>query len=226
MEESADPQELESRREEAEREFAAAQQLRYEARAHLDLDSGNRTLQKELDDELEKQQREYTIWWRLRELIGSARGDSFRRFAQGLTLDYLIRLANRHLQRFSGRYRLKRESGEELSMQIVDTWQADTLRPVETLSGGETFLASLSLALGLSELAGRKTRIDSLFLDEGFGSLDAETLETVIAALETLRSAGKLIGIISHVEALKERIPVQIRVQRRGTGYSTLSVVP
>jgi DNA repair protein SbcC/Rad50 len=226
MEETADPDELESRRVEAEEEFAAAQQLRYEARARLDRDTGNRTLRQELEHEYEEQQREYALWWRLRELIGSARGDSFRRFAQGLTLDYLIRLANRHLQRFSGRYRLKRESGEELSMQIVDTWQADTLRPVETLSGGETFLASLSLALGLSELAGRKTRIDSLFLDEGFGSLDAETLETVIAALETLRSAGKLIGIISHVEALKERIPVQIRVQRRGTGYSTLSVVP
>ena len=219
-------EELIARKEDAERAFVEAQQGRYEAKSLLERDGEQRILFRTLSRELEEQRGEYALWWRLRELIGSAKGDSFRRFAQGLTLDFLISLANRHLRRFSGRYCLKRSAGEELALQIVDTWQADSVRPVETLSGGETFLASLSLALGLSELAGRKTRIESLFLDEGFGSLDGETLETVIAALETLRSSGKLVGLISHVEALKERIPVQIRVQRRGTGYSSLVVVP
>jgi DNA repair protein SbcC/Rad50 len=215
-------QDLES----ADREYAEAQKELFECQSKINADTEKRERRDELLKEQEEQRREYNVWWRLKELIGSAKGDAFRRFAQGLTLDYLVSLANRHLERFSGRYFLRRDGGEELSLSIVDTWQADAVRPVETLSGGETFLASLSLALGLSELAGRKTKIDSLFLDEGFGTLDAETLETVLAALETLRSSGKLVGIISHVEALKERIPVQIRVRRKGTGYSTLTVSP
>ena len=211
---------------EADEEYTAAQKELFDCQGRITADRENRKRRQELLKMQEDQRKEYQIWWRLKGLIGSASGDAFRRFAQGLTLDYLVSLANRHLGRFSGRYRLQRDGGEELALFIVDTWQADAVRPVETLSGGETFLASLSLALGLSELAGRKTRIDSLFLDEGFGTLDAETLETVLAALETLRSSGKLVGIISHVEALRERIPVQIRVRRRGTGYSTLAVYP
>ena len=210
----------------ADEEYAAAQKELFGCQSRIAADRENREHRERLLKEQEDQRKEYQIWWRLKGLIGSASGDAFRRFAQGLTLDYLVSLANRHLDRFSGRYRLQRDGGEELSLFIVDTWQADAVRPVETLSGGETFLASLSLALGLSELAGRKTRIDSLFLDEGFGTLDSETLETVLAALETLRSSGKLVGIISHVDTLKERVPVQIRVRRRGTGYSTLAVYP
>lgn len=207
-------------------EYDTALARRQELSSQLMQERSRRLEAEGLQRKIEAQRSELDLWQRLKELIGSATGDSFRRFAQGLTLEYLIRLANRHLIRFSGRYRLRREEGSELRMEIIDTWQADAVRPVGTLSGGETFLASLALALGLSELAGRKTRIDSLFLDEGFGSLDGETLETVIAALESLQSGGKLIGIISHVEALKERIPVQIRVQRHGTGYSRLELVP
>ena len=207
-------------------ELEKLQQGQFEFKQKLDRDRENRRLNSDLEAELSAQQKELETWWRLRKIIGSARGDSFRRFAQGLTLDFLIRLANSHLGRFSGRYRLQRQTGDELALEIIDTWQADTVRPVATLSGGETFLVSLSLALGLSELAGRKTRIESLFLDEGFGTLDAVTLETVLAALDTLQSGGKLIGVISHVEVLKERIPVQIRITRRGAGSSTLSVVP
>lgn len=225
-EELQDLEGIENRLQALIREHDTALARRQELSTQLRQEQGRRLEAGNLQLKINDQRKELDIWLRLKELIGSAKGDSFRRFAQGLTLEYLIRLANHHLIRFSGRYRLRREEGSELRMEIVDTWQADAVRPVGTLSGGETFLASLALALGLSELAGRKTRIDSLFLDEGFGSLDGETLETVIAALESLQSGGKLIGIISHVEALKERLPVQIRVQRRGTGYSKLELVP
>lgn len=97
---------------------------------------------------------------------------------------------------------------------MVDTWQADAVRDTRTLSGGESFLVSLGLALALSDLVSHKTRIDSLFLDEGFGTLDSETLDTALDALDALNATGKTIGVISHVEAMKERIPVQIKVKK------------
>ncbi|MDB5263977.1 MAG: ATP-binding cassette family protein, partial [Adhaeribacter sp.] len=112
-----------------------------------------------------------------------------------------------------------------LDLQIVDTYQADAIRPMTTLSGGESFLVSLALALGLSDLAGRQAQIGSLFIDEGFGTLDAETLDTAISALENLQASGKMIGIISHVEALKERISTQIQVIKMTGGTSQLRVV-
>ena len=170
-----------------------------------------------------RQRLEQQRWQLLSDLIGSADGKKFRRFAQGLTLDHLIALANRQLVRLSDRYLLRRHPGEELGLEIMDTYQADAIRPTGTLSGGEEFLVSLALALGLANLSGQ-TRIDSLFLDEGFGTLDTETLETALAALVALQETGKTIGIISHVDALKERIPVQIRLQRLSGGFSTLAV--
>jgi exonuclease SbcC len=114
---------------------------------------------------------------------------------------------------------------DELEIEVVDTYQADTVRPTDTLSGGEEFLVSLALALGLSALASSSVSVDSLFLDEGFGTLDTDTLETAIAALALLHESGKTIGVISHVDALKERIPVQIQVNKGAGGLSTLSVV-
>jgi len=123
-----------------------------------------------------------------------------------------------------GRYRLERKPGESLEMRVVDTWQADAQRDTKTLSGGESFLVSLALALALSELVSHKTSIDSLFLDEGFGTLDTETLEVALDALDNLNASGKTIGIISHVAALKERIPVQIQVKKLpGLGISQLA---
>src|SRR5699024_1223115 len=133
-------------------------------------------------------------------LIGSKEGDKFRRFAQGLTLDHLVYLDNRQLERLPGRYLLNRRPGEDLTLEVVDTWQADVARDTKTLSGGESFVVSLALALALSDLVSHKTSIDSLFLDEGFGTLDAETLETVLNALDSLNTSGKMIGVISHVE--------------------------
>ncbi len=173
--------------------------------------------------ETEQQQDKLTLWEHLNNLIGSAKGDKFRKYAQGLTLDHLIWLANRQLERLHGRYLLRRKDGEELSLEVLDTWQGDTARDTKTLSGGESFLVSLALALALSDLVSHKTRIDSLFLDEGFGTLDPETLETALDALDNLNASGKMVGVISHVEALKERIPMQIEVHKeQGLGYSRL----
>ena len=172
---------------------------------------------------IERQSHELRRWQLLSDLIGSADGKKFRRFAQGLTLDHLIGLANRQLIRLSDRYLLRRQQNEDLGLEIMDTYQADAIRPTGTLSGGEEFLVSLALALGLANLSGQ-TRIDSLFLDEGFGSLDTDTLETALAALTALQETGKTIGIISHVDALKERIPVQIRLRKLAGGFSTLAV--
>jgi exonuclease SbcC len=105
----------------------------------------------------------------------------------------------------------------------VDSYQADAVRPMATLSGGESFIVSLALALGLSDLASRKVQINSLFTDEGFGTLDAETLDTAISALENLQTKGKTIGIISHVDALKERIGTQIQVTKQVRGWSKIN---
>ncbi len=165
----------------------------------------------------------YTDWSYLNELIGSKEGDKFRKFAQGLTLEHLIYLANQQLSRLHGRYQLQRKTEAELELEVVDTWQADAVRDTRTLSGGESFLVSLALALALSDLVSHKTQIDSLFLDEGFGTLDAQTLDIALDALDSLNATGKMIGVISHVDAMKERIPVQIKVKKiNGLGFSRL----
>lgn len=175
--------------------------------------------------ELQAAEAEALRWGRLKELIGSADGAKFSRFAQSLTLRQLIGLANEHLKVLAERYRLMAAEGDELDLRIVDLYQANVDRPMESLSGGESFLASLALALGLSELASRHHPIDSLFIDEGFGTLDTETLEVALSALENLRSRGKTIGLISHVELLKERLTTQVRVVRGAGGTSQIEVV-
>ncbi|MCB0629753.1 MAG: AAA family ATPase [Saprospiraceae bacterium] len=171
------------------------------------------------------QEKIYTRWAQLNEIIGQADGKKFRIFAQGLTLSKLIELANYHLERLNGRYLIRRNSEENLELEIIDTFQADNARSMNTLSGGESFLVSLALALGLSDLAGRDARIRSLFIDEGFGTLDENSLDMAIDTLENLQSDGKMIGIISHVKALKERIGTQIQVVKKGTGFSEIEIV-
>ena len=179
--------------------------------------------QKQLQAELTAQQECFDDWAYLNSLIGSADGKRFRVFAQGLTLDYLIQLSNQQLVHLHSRYQLARKSGEALELQVIDTWQADSLRDTKTLSGGESFLVSLALALALSDLVSHKTRIDSLFLDEGFGTLDRETLDIALDALDNLNASGKMIGVISHIDALKERISVQIDIKKMsGLGVSQL----
>ncbi|MDX6913738.1 AAA family ATPase [Pectobacterium carotovorum] len=187
-------------------------------------DKQQRQNQQDLLNEIAQSQQRNDDWETLNSLIGSSKGDKFRKFAQGLTLDHLVYLANLQLSRLHDRYQLKRKPGGELELLVMDTWQADAERDTKTLSGGESFLVSLSLALALSDLVSHKASIDSLFLDEGFGTLDAETLDIALDALDNLNASGKTIGVISHVEAMKERIPVQIKVQKvNGLGVSRLA---
>ena len=175
--------------------------------------------------ELTVRQQEEQRWQDLSEQIGSARGDKFSQFAQGLTLSHLARLANLRLRQLTGRYTILKTPNRNLELQIIDHDQADTVRPMASLSGGESFLVSLALALGLSELAGHKARIESLFIDEGFGTLDPDALNTALDALERLQHSGKMIGIISHVSDLKDRIGTQIRVRPGAGGNSSVHIV-
>ena len=162
---------------------------------------------------------------RLKDIIGSADGKVFRAFAQGLTLKKLTELANRHLLQLNGRYLIHKPNDKDLALEIIDQHHANNIRSIHTLSGGESFLVSLALALGLSDLAGRNTQIKSLFIDEGFGTLDESALDLAITTLENLQSIGKRIGVISHVHALKERITTQIQVQKKGSGFSDLVIM-
>lgn len=173
--------------------------------------------------DLEKQRVERDRWNQLHELIGSADGKKFRNFAQGLTFELMVSHANQQLTKMSDRYLLVRDQQRPLDLNVVDNYQAGEIRPVATLSGGESFVVSLSLALGLSRMTSKHIRVDSLFLDEGFGTLDEDALETALEALAELKQDGKLIGVISHVGALKERIGTQINVQTHSGGRSRLS---
>jgi DNA repair protein SbcC/Rad50 len=171
---------------------------------------------------IEHQKKRVGRWRRLHMLIGSADGKKFRNFAQGLTFELMVNHANTHLARMNDRYILVRDKEQPLSLNVIDTWQAGEIRSTKNLSGGESFLLSLALALGLSRMASQNVRVDSLFLDEGFGTLDEETLESALDALAGLREEDKLIGIISHVMALKERIPLQIAIIPGSGGRSTI----
>jgi exonuclease SbcC len=190
----------------------------------LEVNEENSTKHKERIVSLKKKRESFKVWVKLNELVGSADGTKFKKFAQGITLDQLINLANQHLNILSTRYTLARNQDKLLELEIIDAYQGNVVRPVSTLSGGESFIVSLALALGLSELASQKIAIDSLFLDEGFGTLDEESLETALNALNLLQSGGKMVGVISHVEALKERIPLQIKIVPRGDGTSYVEV--
>lgn len=202
------------------------QQRQGELRSQLTSDSQRQTGQKALWQQIAASQETYDDWSYLNQIVGSSDGAKFRKFAQGLTLEHLVYLANKQMDKLHGRYFLQRKTSEALELEVVDTWQADAVRDTRTLSGGESFLVSLALALALSDLVSDKTRIDSLFLDEGFGTLDADTLDTALDALDSLNASGKTIGVISHVEAMKDRIPVQIKVKKvNGLGISRLDNV-
>lgn len=195
-------------------------------RNELATDDRNRKRKEESEKELAQDKKNFAVWRRLKELIGSHDGAKFRRHAQSISLDILTRHANKHLVKLSDRYRICRDLSGELNLEIEDLHQAGAKRPMASLSGGESFLASLALALGLSDLAGRTVRIDSLFIDEGFGSLDPDSLEVAIATLESLQQDHKTVGVISHVDLLKERIGTQIIVEKKPGGISEIRVVP
>ncbi|MDP3839969.1 MAG: SbcC/MukB-like Walker B domain-containing protein, partial [Methylococcales bacterium] len=178
-----------------------------------------------LQADLDKQRYRWEQWQSLNELIGSSTGTKFRVFAQSLTLEALLTHSNKHLADFAKRYALQRVPNSDLELQIIDRDMADDVRSVHSLSGGESFLVSLALALGLASLSSNKTQVESLFIDEGFGSLDPETLDIAIASLDTLQALGRKVGVISHVPILVERIGAKVVVEKQGGGKSTVTVV-
>lgn len=178
---------------------------------------------KEKQTAIEAQKKECHRWEKLHVLIGSADGKKYRNFAQGLTFELMVSHANRQLGKMTDRYLLIRDDKQPLELNVVDNYQAGEIRSTRNLSGGESFIVSLTLALGLSKMASRKVRVDSLFLDEGFGTLDDESLETALEALSGLHQDGKLIGIISHVSAMKERIGTLITITPVSGGRSTIT---
>ena len=182
----------------------------------------------EVYKKIEEQEIICNVWRTLFKIIGNSK-DAFNVYVQRLTLKHLLDLANVHLYKLNKRYSLKMEEDykpkEELNFNLIDHYQTNQSRLVDTSSGGEKFIISLALALGLSDLASKNVKIDSLFIDEGFGTLDSNTLETVISTLETLQSQGKMIGIISHVENLKERIPTQIQITKKSNGVSVVNII-
>lgn len=187
----------------------------------LDRNEENKKRVGSLEEEYKAQKAVFEIWNTLNNLIGST-GDKYPKFVQNLTLKVLLEQANEALKKMNDRFIMLPGSGEDLEFKVKDLYQGSFERSVKNLSGGESFIVSLALALGLSRMAGRSARIDSFFLDEGFGTLDEDTLGTVMEALKQLRDEGKTIGIISHVDALKE-LPVRIEVKPEGaTGRSII----
>ena len=173
--------------------------------------------------QINQQETIHRRWSQLNDLIGSADGKKFRNYAQQFTLDVLLGYANRHLQELSRRYRLERIK-DTLALMVLDQDMGDEMRSVHSLSGGESFLVSLALALGLASLSSNRVRVESLFIDEGFGSLDADTLRMAMEALDGLQAMGRKVGVISHVQEMTERIGAKILVQRTAGGKSQLSI--
>lgn len=176
---------------------------------------------KQLEQALAEKQESANRWGKLNKLIGSADGTKFKVIAQSYTLNLLLMHANKHLSYLSKRYRLQQVQGT-LALQVIDCDMCDEVRTVYSLSGGESFLISLALALGLSSLSSNNLKVESLFIDEGFGSLDADSLRTVMEALEQLQMQGRKIGVISHVQEMSERIAVQVQLHRAANGKSAV----
>ncbi|MBH0065252.1 AAA family ATPase [Psychrobacter sp. SZ93C1] len=172
---------------------------------------------------IDEQKQKLQVWQQLHTLIGSADGKKYRTFAQGLTFEVMISHANTQLQKMSDRYLLIHDDHNPLELNVIDNYQGGDVRSTKNLSGGEGFIISLALALGLSQMASHNIRVDSLFLDEGFGTLDEESLDIALDTLTSLQQEGKLIGIISHVQALKDRILTQIKVEKISGGFSQIS---
>ena len=191
----------------------------------LKQDAENKAKFESILKEIEIATAEYASWERLSSVFGSSDGKKFRTIAQSFILNDMLLKANVYLRQFTSRYEMKGQPGT-LAIAVIDHDMADADRPISNLSGGESFLLSLSLALGLSSLSNQAMAMDTLFIDEGFGTLDNEYLNTVINTLEQLHNiGGKKVGIISHVDSLKERITTQIQVNCVGNSHSEINVV-
>ena len=196
-------------------------------RLQLAQDNLRREGAKSVMADIEAQQAIERRWGQMNELIGSADGKKFRNYAQQFTLDVLLGYANSHLAQLARRYRLERvaaNSGPSLGLLVRDQDMGGEIRSVNSLSGGESFLVSLALALGLASLSSNRVRVESLFIDEGFGSLDSETLRVAMDALDSLHSSGRKVGVISHVQEMTERIATKILVLPSGGGTSSVTV--
>ena len=163
-------------------------------------------------------------WHLLNKVLGDATGKTMRNLAQTQTLKILLHYANSHLKTLNKRYELTAIE-HSLDIAIIDRDMADEQRSVNTLSGGESFLVSLALALGLASLSSNKVQINSLFIDEGFGTLDSETLSVAMDALDSLQAQGRKVGVISHVSEMSERVATQVHVAKKPGGYSSVEIV-
>ncbi len=179
----------------------------------------------QLQQEIEQQSVTTQLWLEMKDLIGSADGAKFRTFAQSLTLEQMLVSANHHLKELAPRYLLQRVPGAELDLQMIDQDMGDEVRSIDSLSGGETFLVSLALALGLGSISNLQTKINTLFIDEGFGTLDPDTLEVALSCLDSLQASGRQIGIISHVQGLVERVGTRIQITALGNGQSKIELL-
>ncbi|MEM9491781.1 MAG: SbcC/MukB-like Walker B domain-containing protein, partial [Myxococcota bacterium] len=207
-----------------EEEQKAAQRRQSELEVLVRRDDEARAARAEMATQVADKERRVKLYGTLSELIGSHDGKKFRVFAQSLTLDALLAYANHHLSDLASRYHLVRVPGYDLDLQVIDRDMGDEVRGINSLSGGESFLVSLALALGLSSLAARDTRVESLLIDEGFGSLDPSTLDAALAVLDALQATGRKVGLISHVPGLAERVGVRIMVRPQGGGRSIMRV--
>ncbi|MBX2810888.1 MAG: AAA family ATPase [Myxococcales bacterium] len=178
----------------------------------------------ELQPQVQQQEIQARLWSDLSDLIGSADGSKFRTFAQSLTLEILIAQANHHLRALRPRYALKKCSVANMEFEVVDHDMGQELRTTASLSGGETFLVSLALALALSDLSAPTTSIESLFIDEGFGALDTDSLEVALGVLDQLQATGRTIGIVSHIPEVAERIGFEVHVKPTGIGHSVVEL--
>ncbi len=227
------PRSSDEERQEREEQLAAlaqtitrADEVWVATRGKLAKDDETRTTRQKHEGELEKLRRDASVWEELAGLIGSSDGRRFRGFAQSLTLDILLGRANAQLERLFPRYRIERAPGSDLGLQVADLDMGGVVRSVDTLSGGETFVVSLALALALAGLSAQSVPLRTLFIDEGFGSLDAASLEAVLDVLDTIQAEGKQIGVISHVAEIAERFRVRVHVHRQGDGRSTIRITP
>ncbi|MFK7739928.1 MAG: AAA family ATPase [Planctomycetota bacterium] len=218
----------------AQKQHESVKKHQLDVLAELEVDDRMQKQRDELQPRLQAQERELGVWQSLDDLIGSSGGDAFARYAQGLTLELLLIEANRRLQDLARRYRLEKVVGEsggsghggDMDFVVVDLDMGGTRRSLNTLSGGETFLVSLALALALATLAAPTARVETLFLDEGFGTLDAHSLEIALGALDSLQATGCQVGIISHVDGIAERIGAVVEVRPEGSGQSRVLVQP
>lgn len=186
----------------------------------LKADEENKKDKGKLIEEVEKRYAEYQKWSRMNQFIGDATGNKFRKIAQSYVLTSLIHSANSYMKTLTDRYTLKVAPGTFV-ISLEDAYQGYVSRAASTISGGESFLVSLSLALALSDI-GKQLAVDTLFIDEGFGTLSGEPLQNAINTLRSLHTkSGRHVGIISHVEELQERIPIQIQVIQEGNNSNS-----